>query len=144
MVVDVLYKRVIALVLAFSLVVVPAVAQETGSAEQEGGYLQGRTDGDRDAKGSAAWILAGLTGTGFCLCIGCVGVGLAYAIAPSPPAQGLLGKSAQYVQGYTEAYKNKARKANAGYAAAGCATAAVINIIINIATGNFPPKLPSY
>jgi len=141
---NMLYRRTIALVLAFSLIAVPAMAEETGSAEQEDGYLQGRSDGNRDARGNAAWILAGLTGTGFCLCIGCVGVGIAYAIAPSPPAQALLGKSAQYVQGYTEAYKNKARKDNAGYAAAGCATAAVINLIINVATGNFPPKLPSY
>lgn len=99
------------------------------------GYLQGRLDGERDAKGNPAWILAGLAGTGLCLCIGCAGVGLAYSTPPSPSPGVLMGKSSEYVMGYTEGYKSKARLENTKYAAAGCCMAAAINLIINVATG---------
>jgi hypothetical protein len=98
-------------------------------------YLLGKMDGKRDARGKPVWILAGLTGTGFCLCIGVAGIGVALIVPPSPPESALMGKSSTYIQGYSEGYKSKARVKNAGWATLGCAMAALINIIINLATG---------
>jgi len=98
-------------------------------------YLQGKMDGKREARGNPVWILAGLAGTGLCLCIGVAGIGIAFAVAPSPPETALMGKSTSYIQGYTEGYKSKGRLGNAGWATLGCTIAAVINIVINLATG---------
>ncbi|HAJ80608.1 MAG TPA: hypothetical protein DCO75_12655 [Fibrobacteres bacterium] len=99
-------------------------------------YLQGRINGKADATGHPAWILAGLAGTGFCLLIGCAGIGVAALVPPSPPEQSLIGKSQNYILGYTESYKSKSRWKNVLYASGGCAMAAFINIIINLASGN--------
>jgi hypothetical protein len=98
-------------------------------------YLLGKQTAQAEAKGKPVWILAGLTGTGFCLCIGVAGIGLALVVPPSPPESALMGKSSSYIQGYSEGYKSKARIKNAGWATLGCTMAAVINIIINLSTG---------
>lgn len=99
-----------------------------------GTYAQGLMDGKRDgaSAGKPLWCLAGLSGTGCCLLIGCAGVGAAYMVQPSPPTYKLIGKSPEYIAGYVSAYKNKARNKNTTYAAMGCATAAVINLLINL------------
>jgi hypothetical protein len=99
-------------------------------------YLQGRINGKADATGHPAWILAGLAGTGFCLLIGCAGIGVAALVPPSPPEQMLIGKPQNYILGYTEGYKSKSRWKNVLYASGGCAMAALINIIINLTSGN--------
>jgi len=105
-------------------------------AQQQDDYLQGKMQGELDAKGSPVWILAGLSGTYCCLLFGVAGIGAAYMIPPSPPINTLLGKSSNYVIGYTEGYKNKAKKKNATYASFGCLAAALINILINASAGN--------
>ena len=106
--------------------VVPAVvfAQVEEGTDVE--CVQGKADGERDGKGNAAWILGG---------VGCgiIGVGVAYLNKPSPDASTLLGKSPEYVLCYTEAYQNKARGKNAGYACIGWA----ISLVILLATGAF-------
>jgi hypothetical protein len=102
-------------------------------------YIQGKMDAEQDYRDQPVWILAGLAGTGLCLLIGCAGILVAFVAAPSPPADRLLGKSTNYILGYTEAYKHKGKRANAKWATIGCTLAAVINLIINIASGNFPP-----
>jgi hypothetical protein len=109
-------------------------AQPAPSATDE--YLKGKMEGQAAAKGSGWWVLAGLSGAGFCLCIGVAGIIVAALVPPKPPEQALIGKSSNYVLGYTEGYKSKGRWKNAGYASIGCALAAVINLVINLATGN--------
>ncbi|MCK4510640.1 hypothetical protein KAW64_02825 [bacterium] len=108
------------------VLVIPAVvfAQIEESTAVE--CMQGKTDGERDGKGNAAWILGG---------IGCgiIGVGAAYFSKPNPDASVLLGKSPEYVLCYTEAYQSKAKGKNAGYAAIGWA----ISLVILLATGAF-------
>jgi len=99
-------------------------------------YLRGKTDGAYEAKGSPAWIFAGLAGTYLCLCIGVAGIGLSLLAPPNPPETALMGKSSYYIAGYTEAYKSKGKWKNATWASVGCAMAALINIIINLASGN--------
>jgi hypothetical protein len=112
------------------------IANNTSSkASNFDDYLLGKQTGQAEAKGKPVWILAGLTGTGLCLCIGVAGIGVAFAVPPSPPESALMGKSTSFIQGYTEGYKSKARIKNAGWASLGCAMAAVINVIINLSTG---------
>jgi hypothetical protein len=98
--------------------VIPVAAQETDDC------TQGKMDGERDAKGNPLWFLAGLG-------CGIFGTGAAYLIKPSPPAQMLMGKPANYVVCYTDAYQGKKRMQNTYYACAGW----VGWIIILVASG---------
>lgn len=81
---------------------------------QAGGYSQGKADGRRDGNAAASplWGLAGLG-------CGCFGVGAAFLIAPPVPGEKLIGKSADYVNGYSEGYKSAVVMRQVGYASAG-------------------------
>jgi hypothetical protein len=114
--------------------VAPKLAGSSAQSQQTmSEYLAGKLDGEKDAKGSPFWILGGLSGV-LCLCIGFVGIGAAYLLAPNPPTTALLGKPTEYVLGYTDGYKSKARLKNTLYATVGCTVAAVINLVIGLAT----------
>ena len=104
-------NKVIALALAILMFATPftsLLAQQATMSD----YVQGKIDGERDAKGNPLWILAGAG-------CGIFGAGAAYLIKPSPPAHALIGKSTEYVLGYTEGYKNKARSENTKWACSG-------------------------
>ncbi|MGB9743074.1 MAG: hypothetical protein ACPL0F_07990, partial [bacterium] len=99
---------------ALLLIAVPVMAQQ---AEKEGikEYQQGKIDGEKDAEGQILWFGAG------CL-LGVVGILIAYLVPPSVPGDRLIGKSPEYVQGYTEGYQKKSREKNALWATSGCLT----------------------
>jgi len=99
---------------------VAAIAQQT---DLNSDYMQGKIDGEMDAKGNAMWIIAG------CGC-GLLGVGAAYLMKPSPPAAAIIGKSTEYILAYTEAYQNKARNINLRYACTGYIVTMVAYIIL--------------
>lgn len=105
------------------ILVVPvvALAQDDDSGVDQ--CWQGKADGERDGKGNAAWMLAG---------IGCgiFGVGAAYLIKPNPATGALLGKSSEYVLCYTESYQQSAKNKNAMYAGIGCLILAAINVAL--------------
>lgn len=86
-------------------------------------YLQGKRDGERDAKGNAVWFLSG------CL-LGGVGIIIAYVVEPSVPTEHLVGKSPEYVRGYSEGYKKKAQHKNAMNAVYGCVALGVGYVIL--------------
>ena len=94
--------------------------------EVEQTYAQGKMDGERDAKGNFLWFFAG---------VGCgvFGAGIAYFAKSSPPAQKLIGKTSDYVLGYTEGYQNKSRNKNVGFACGGWAAF----VLIYAAAGGF-------
>ncbi len=94
--------------------------------DQEDNFAQGKVHGERDAKGNGLWFLAGAG-------CGIFGVGAAYISKPAPPAQALVGKSAEYVIGYTQGYQNKARNTNMGYACGGWAAF----VLVYAAAGGF-------
>ncbi|MBN1350547.1 hypothetical protein JXJ21_14115 [candidate division KSB1 bacterium] len=91
--------------------------------ESTGTYLDGKADGQRDAMGNAMWILAGFG-------CGIMGVVAAYIHKPSPPVYALVGKSPEYVLGYTEGYQTKARSRNLWYASAGLGAMLVVSIAV--------------
>jgi len=83
---------------------------------------QGRIDGERDAQAATnkpLWFVAGCLG-------GIIGLVVAYAIEPSPPATKLLGKSPEYTAAYTDAYKATAKSVQTRMAWTGCGVAAAL------------------
>jgi hypothetical protein len=102
-------KKMLCVTLALLFIALPLMAQQPS----DGGYAQGRVDGQRDGHGNAVWGLAG------CL-LDWIGILVAYLVAPSVPGTALMGKSPEYIQGYTEAYQSKSKLQNAEWAAGGC------------------------
>ncbi|MBN2357697.1 hypothetical protein JXO59_16410 [candidate division KSB1 bacterium] len=111
--------KAMALLLALMMLTTPMLVMAQGSDD----FIQGKVDGERDAKGDPLWILAGVA-------CSCIGVGAAYFTTPSPPSHALIGKSSEYVLGYTEGYKNKARNTNVMYACLGWLVSAAISIAL--------------
>ena len=63
-----------------------------------------------DDVNTSVWLAAGgVLGVVGNLPLGAIAIGGAYIYQPVPPAERLLGKSAEYVTVYTDAYKAKAR-----------------------------------
>lgn len=108
-------RKTIISVLTLLMLFVPVLSH----AQQQSDFLQGKLDGQRDAKGNFLWFIAG---------VGCgiFGIGAAYIVKPEPSAEALIGKSSDYVIGYTEGYKEEGRTKNTTYAAVGCLTWSVI------------------
>ena len=83
-------------------------------AQQDSVALEAKADAEYDAEedvNTAVWLSAGgvLGIAGTCL-LGAVAVGGAYVYQPVPPADRLLGKSVEYVNFYTDAYKARMRR----------------------------------
>lgn len=105
----------VALVLLVLILCPPALAQEVSQADA-------CTDAERDAEANTnktIWFIAGCLG-------GLIGLIIAYAIEPSPPATKLLGKSPEYVAAYTDCYKRKGKSVQTKTALLGCGVAAVV------------------
>ena len=77
--------------------------------QQNSVALAAKTDAEYDAEddvNTALWLVAGgILGTAGSFLLGSVAMGGAYIYQPVPPAERLLGKSAEYVSFYTDAYK---------------------------------------
>ena len=84
-----------------------AIAQQNTTA------LDAKTAAEYDAEddvNASVWLAAGgVLGVVGNLPLGAVAIGGAYLYQPVPSAERLLGKSAEYITIYTEAYKAKAR-----------------------------------
>lgn len=82
-------------------------------AQQSTIFVDARSAAEYDAEedvNTTVWIAAGgILGIVGNLPLGAVAIGGAYVYQPVPPAERLLGKSAEYVTIYTEAYKSRAR-----------------------------------
>jgi hypothetical protein len=93
-------------------------------------YLTGKLQGEQAAIEQELWLLAGLPGC--CYGIGGLGMIAAYAFAPEPPMMALMGKSTNYILGYTEGFKDKSRWKNVKWAGIGCAIGSVIEIVLYV------------
>lgn len=114
-------KKAISLFLIALMIATPVLAQQAIND-----YTQGRRDGERDAKGNVIWFLGGF-------CLGGTGIIGAYITKSEPPTMALLGKSSEYILGYTEGYQKKNREKNTMYACAGGLTliATLVIVLIN-------------
>ena len=103
-------------------------------AQQNSVALDAKTDAEFDAENdvnTALWLAAGgILGTaGSCL-LGSVAMGGAYVYQPVPPAERLLGKSVEYVNFYTEAYKARIRRLQLVAATKGAAGGAAVFFLL--------------
>ena len=107
-----LIAKSMVMLIAMSIIVtpIPAYSQETNT--NGGTFTEGLMQGQMMAQGNPGWVVGGF-------CCGIFGVAGAYLIPPSPPIQMLMGKSPEYVMGFTEGYKNESKKKNAQYAGIG-------------------------
>ena len=110
-------------VLTFSMPFVALAQQDLRAEARIAAELDARNDVN-----TGLWFLGGCLG-------GVIGIVVAYAVEPSPPATRLLGKSPEYVAYYTDAYTETAKKRQANSALGGCvvnaiATAAYVVLII--------------
>jgi hypothetical protein len=67
-----------------------------------------------------------------------LGIGGAYVMKPDVPSVALIGKSSEYVLGYTAGYQEKARNQNVLYATAGCVAGYVFYYLV------IRPSIPYY
>jgi len=112
-------KKIIALCLATILFATPILSQEVVND-----YVQGRKDGRREgaADASLVWIIPGV-------CCGCFGIGAAYFWPQAVSAARLVGRSPDYVRGYTSGYKSARRERQTIYAAIGCLVGDIVYYI---------------
>ncbi len=109
-------------------------------AQQNTVILGAKSDAEFDAEediNTSLWLAAGgILGVAGNLPLGIVAMGGAYLYQPIPPVERLLGKPADYVSIYTDAYKARARrlqleaagKGALGGSAAFCLLGMVLNI----------------
>ena len=109
-------------------------------AQQNRVILAAKSDAEFDAEediNTTVWLATGgILGLAGNLPLGLIAMGGAYIYQPVPPAEQLLGKPADYVSIYTDAYKARARrlqleaagKGALGGSAAFCLLGMVLNI----------------
>jgi hypothetical protein len=118
------FRKFLVLLLVTLMLFIPVFGQQ-----QTSDYAKGKADGERDAAGSWSdsgnllWMLAGMG-------CGIFAIGTAYVIRPDPPSNALIGKSADYILGYTESYKDHRHNTNTVSAAYGCLITATIYLAI--------------
>jgi hypothetical protein len=110
------FTKMVAILLSFLIFTTSLLGQFKASD-----YLQGKKDGESDAKGEFYWFFSG------CF-LGAFGVVIPLIVEPSIPTWKLIGKSQEYIMGYTDGYKSTVKKKNAMYATIGCIIAGVVSI----------------
>ena len=111
-----------------------------GFAQQNTIILAAKSDAEFDAEediNTTLWLAAGgILGVVGNLPLGAVAIGGAYIYQPIPPVERLLGKPADYVSIYTDAYKARARRLQleaAGKGALGGSAAfCILGMVLNI------------
>jgi hypothetical protein len=122
------------LALAILMTAAPLLAQQGANVND---YMRGKAEGEAAAQGKAIWFLAGCG-------LNLTGVILAYLVKPSPPGEALLGKSPEYIMGYTEGFGDKSRDKNAIYAVEGCCTFWAAYVVVYAALYIWALSLSSY
>ncbi|GBD94631.1 hypothetical protein BMS3Abin05_02242 [bacterium BMS3Abin05] len=105
-------------VFSILLVAIMVLSPMTIMAQDEStnACMQAEQDAAMNTNGTL-WFAAGCLG-------GIVGLLVAYAIQPNPPASKLVGKSPTYVATYTDCYRSKAKNIQTHKALLGCGVAA--------------------
>ena len=118
-------------ILTFSLPFV-VIAQQNSDAEQA--VIDARVDANKDVN-IPLWFGAGCLMSGLLLVplpsgVSCLlppaGLVGSYFYQPSPPAARFAGKSVEYINVYSETYKNERGKLQAIWSTTGCASGGVV------------------
>ena len=95
--------QILSLVMAILIFSMPFVALAQQNLQAEA-MIAAERDARNDVN-TGLWFLGGCLG-------GVIGLVVAYAVEPSPPATRLLGKSPEYVAFYTDAYTETAKNSD--------------------------------
>ena len=105
-------------------------------AQQSTTFTDARTAAEYDAEddvNTAVWLAAGgILGVAGNLPLGAIAIGGAYVYQPVPPADRLLGKSAEYITVYTDTYKAKTRNLRLSAAAKGALGGAAVFCLLGV------------
>lgn len=86
-----------------------------------------------DDVNTTVWLAAGgVLGVVGNLPLGAIAIGGAYVYQPVPPAERLLGKSAEYVTVYTDTYKARSRNLRLSAAAKGALGGAAVFCLLGV------------
>jgi hypothetical protein len=111
--------------------VLSATPAASGRIMNSSDYISGKMDGERDAQGKGIWFVAGLPGV-CCYGVGLGGILCSFLVPPSPPEAAIIGKSGEYIMGYTEGFQSKGRLKNAKYATLGCLAGTAIGTALYV------------
>ena len=105
-------------------------------AQQHTTVVDAKTAAEYDAEddvNTTVWLAAGgILGVVGNLPLGAIAVGGAYVYQPVPPTDRLLGKPAEYVTVYTDAYKAKSRNLRLSAAAKGALGGAAVFCLLGV------------
>lgn len=113
--------KILALLMAMLIFSMPLVTFAQQNSLQAEAIVAAERDVQADVN-KGLWFLGGCFGN-------VIGVIIAYAVEPAPPATKLLGKSPEYVAFYTDAYREKAKSLQANSAWTGCAVFAAVYVL---------------
>jgi hypothetical protein len=127
------WRQAVAAAIVLCLIAAPLAAQEesesaeaaqaeTNQAQADRDRAAGYLDGELAASGKGVWLLSGLF-------LGPIGLVLPWVVSPKVPGGNLIGKSAEYVESFTQAYKVKARKRNFLYSLGGFGILAAVAMV---------------
>ena len=105
-------------------------------AQQRTTFVDAKSAAEYDAEDDVnvtVWLAAGgILGVVGNLPLGAVAIGGAYVYQPVPPAERLIGKSAEYVTVYTDAYKAKSRSLRLNAATKGALGGAAVFCLLGV------------
>jgi hypothetical protein len=94
-------------------------------APSKSDYFSGKIDGElagRSSSVSAGWFFLGCCG-------GTLGVVIPYVLEPDVSAEGILGKSNEYIVGFNDGYRSEVKKIRGKKALTGCIASGVAVIV---------------
>ena len=100
-------------------------ADENGKDKSSIEYDQGYAAGFDAAKGRGLWFLSGFFLPG-------IGIILPWFFSPDVPMDDLAGRSSDYVDGYTDGYKKRAKRKNFGWALGGTGASLGVLTIVGV------------
>lgn len=105
------------------------------NAPPDGDYYKGYMDGLTSAEtrsGEFGWGLGSYAGTLVCCLIGLGVSSWAKSSGAAPPAEMLLGKSPEYIQGIDAGFKGKAQQKRYSAATTGLVLGMLTNVVVNL------------
>ena len=119
------------------IILTSSIVFTTPIIAQQGDIIAGRIAGEQAANASVngtTWFLAGFLPGCLYGVTGLIGVLFAYVYEPNPSAMLLVGKSAEYVAAYTDAYRATAKKKQTNKAWEGCISAGLVWVVLILAS----------
>jgi len=96
-----------------------------GAASGGGTYQEGLNFGKQVAKGNGLYFFSG------CL-LGVIGIVIPAVVEPEVPMEMVMGRSAEYIQGFRQSYISESKKKNVWWSVGGCAASSAATGILYV------------